>query len=159
MTYTETKMKYDGTVDEYDCRLLEYSPNRVVLFFPLPEDRLVDEVNLRKGDYTIAYYWNDRGYNAYHWVTPEGKTLAYYFNMAENTQIGPSGLSWRDMVVDVICYPDGKSKVLDLDELPVPLDQFEEGRIKRSLDELLVSLSEVTKEIQRETERIRKSLL
>jgi predicted RNA-binding protein associated with RNAse of E/G family len=154
VAYLETKIRYDGTVAEYDCQLIEYSSERVTLFYELPESRVVDAVTLPKGVYTIAYYWKDRPYNVYHWITPHGTTLAYYFNIAEETILQPTTLTWRDMIVDVICYPNGSYSILDQKELPAPIEQFEGGRVKEKLDHLIGSLDEVLEEISKATKRL-----
>jgi predicted RNA-binding protein associated with RNAse of E/G family len=153
VSYREIKMKYDGSIVEYACQLLEYTSERVVLFYVLPASRVVDEVTLPKGTYTIAYYWGGRTFNTYHWITPEGKTLAYYFNLADRTVIQPDLLSWRDLILDVIHYPSGVTKVLDEEELPLPLDQFEDGRVQKSLEELLNSMDEIVREASALTEK------
>jgi predicted RNA-binding protein associated with RNAse of E/G family len=50
-----------------------------------------------------------------------GKTLGYYFNIADQTRIEPGRLSWRDLVVDVLVLPGAPPRVLDEDELPANL--------------------------------------
>jgi protein associated with RNAse G/E len=154
VAYVERKTRYDETVAEYECQLLEYTPERVTLFYELPESRVVDAVTLPKGAYTIAYFWEHRSYNVYHWITPDGTTLAYYFNLAENTIILPTSLSWRDMILDVICYPDGSYRILDEKELPVPLEQFERGKVKKMLDELIDSMESLVEEISQATKKL-----
>lgn len=154
--YIERKAKYDGTVKEYECELLEYTPGRVALFYELPENRTVDTVFLPKGAFTVAYYWPDRPYNVYHWVTPDGQTLAVYFNLATDTIVLPNSLQWKDLILDVITYPDGTSHILDENELPVPLEHFEEGRVKKVLDKLLLSMERTVQEVCDLTEKMLK---
>jgi predicted RNA-binding protein associated with RNAse of E/G family len=153
VSFLEVKKRYDGSVAEYECELLHYSPEKVILFYEMPESRIVDEVTLPKGAYTIAYYWADRDYNAYHWVLPSGETLAFYFNMVEGTVLRPDTLTYRDMIVDVICYEDGKTRVLDEEELQVPLDEFEGGKVKASIEGLFRDLDKTLQELSKETRK------
>lgn len=159
MSFLEIKKRYDGSVAEYHCELLEFTIERIVLFYRLPESRVVDKVTLPKGAYTIAYYWADRDYNAYHWVMPGGETLAFYFNIVEGTELKPDSLTYRDMIVDLIRYPDGTVRLLDEDELPVPLNEFEGGKVKGTIDVLTKEMDKLLKCLSAETVRfLRKQL-
>ena len=58
------------------------------------------------------------------------------------------------MIVDVMVMPDGDYAVLDEDELPAPLDVFENGRVKSSVDQLLRHLDKVMRYLYEETDRL-----
>ncbi|MFK7696589.1 DUF402 domain-containing protein [Paenibacillus sp. HJGM_3] len=142
-TMLERKIKYDGSVVDYECILLEREDNRAVLFYPITksfsvaygaEDR---KLILPNGSYTIAYYWTDRPYNVYVWRDAGGTYIGAYFNIVRNTVLTETEVSFEDLIVDVLLLPAGERYVLDEEELPEPLEEFEEGLANRALHSLL----------------------
>jgi predicted RNA-binding protein associated with RNAse of E/G family len=69
----------------------------------------------------------------YHWLTAAGATLAFYFNLADETAIAPDSLSYRDLTVDLLARPGRPPEVLDQDELPADLDPATRQQIARAL--------------------------
>jgi hypothetical protein len=116
----EQKRALSGKVHSFRCRLAHRDGSSMVVLFVSDRPYRVDTLELPAGTVTLGHFWADRPYNAYHWMDPDGRTLAYYFNIADQTDIGDP-LSWRDLVVDVLLRPDGALKVLDEDELPLDL--------------------------------------
>ena len=151
MDFFEIKRRYDGTESVYRCRLLERSAERVVLLYETTEQHVIDKLVLPKGTSTIGFFWTGRPYNVYHWVSPAGETLGYYFNIVEETVIQDDRLSYRGMIVDVISYPDGSFCILDEDELPTSLERFAGGRVKQAVEGIIQSLGTIIREVNRET--------
>ena len=123
-TIIERKTRLDGSVSEYRCERLSLEVDRhAVLRYVMDRDWVIGDTGivLHPGQITIAHYWSDRPYNVYHWMDTAGKTLGYYFNIADQTRIEPGRLSWRDLVVDVLVLPGAPPRVLDEDELPANL--------------------------------------
>lgn len=89
----------------------------------------VHGVDLPAGTVSFGHFWVDRHYNVYHWVDPAGRTIGFYFNLADQTQISEATLQWRDLVVDILATPAGRLDVLDEDELPAALDAEVAGHI------------------------------
>jgi hypothetical protein len=127
----EVKTLLDGRRKEFACRVIERSPDALVVLFVSdrqyvvaggggygPEAALV----LPAGTVTFGHFWTTRPYNVYHWQTPAGRTLAHYFNLASDTTFGADLLTWRDLTLDVLVAPDAEPRVLDEDELPPDLD-------------------------------------
>lgn len=106
------------------------------------------------GTVTIAYYWDGRPYNVYHWRTPDGRYLGSYFNIVKETSIVENGVSYTDMIIDVMVMPDGSYAVLDEEELPEPLNVFENGFVKRSLEQLLDEVDGLVHYLRNETDRL-----
>ena len=68
--------------------------------------RMLDEAQLEGltlpiDTLSVAYFWESRSYNAYHWVTLDGETLGPYFNVCDETFITPERVERRDLIVDV----------------------------------------------------------
>lgn len=111
-------------------------------------------LHIPSGTVTVAYYWEERPYNVYHWRTPDGTYLGSYFNIVKETSIAKSGVSYTDMIIDVMVMPDGSYTVLDEEELPEPLNVFEKGFVKRSLEQLLADLDRLVHYLRNETDRL-----
>ncbi|WP_054950476.1 DUF402 domain-containing protein [Numidum massiliense] len=158
MKITEKKTRYDRTVVSYDCLFVRRQGDELVLQYEIPEpfDVCVDDrtMHIPALTYTIAFYWEDRPYNVYHWRSPQGEYLGSYVNIVRDTVIAEECVSYTDLIVDVLVFPDGTSHVLDLDELPLPLDTFEDGRVNRDLQQLLLQLADVISYVTVETNRL-----
>jgi uncharacterized protein len=128
----ETKETLDGTRQTFRCRALARRPGEVVVLFLLPEARSVHGHLLPAGTVTFGYFWADRPYNVYHWMTRTGATIAFYVNLVEDTRIEDDTLFFRDLTVDVLLPGDPRlrPRVLDENELPVTLDAATRARIE-----------------------------
>lgn len=153
--YVETKVRLSGERLHFACELLEQRPDRVVLRYALPHAGRVSNVELPAGTLTIAYYWPERPYNVYHWVQPDGSTIAHYFNLSGPATIDDSRVEWQDLVVDVLVTLDGNVQVLDEDELPSWLDDEVREHIAWALGEVIATWPDVI----HETEAVTRQLL
>jgi predicted RNA-binding protein associated with RNAse of E/G family len=52
-------------------------------------------------------------------------------------------LSFEDLIIDVLVFPDGQHYVLDEDELPESLDRFENGFVNKALVDLQNSIDDL----------------
>ena len=154
----ERKIRYDQTIVEHDCILLETKKERHVLFHkietPFSMTASERELTIRKGSYTLAFYWEKCPYNVYIWRDEHGKYLGAYFNIVKNTYITEQVLSFEDLIIDVLVFPDGRYFVLDEDELPKPLAEFEKGDVQASLNSLLEMLDTFLPAILSEKEHL-----
>ncbi len=118
MDVLEVKRTLRGGVHTFPCRAIDMARDRAVLLYTLPQPAKVADLTLPAGTLTIAYYWVGRPYNVYHWISPEGETLAYYFNLSGPVTLTHDTVEWEDLEVDVLVTPDGRARVLDEDRLP-----------------------------------------
>ncbi len=118
----EIKEALHGGRQEFACTPLTVGTDEAVLLYRVPRAGRVADLDLPTGTLSLGYFWTARPYNAYHWLTPEGRTLGLYVNIADRTRIAPEAVSWRDLVLDLLVTPDGRCRVLDEDELPADLD-------------------------------------
>ncbi|HBY93834.1 MAG TPA: hypothetical protein DEP84_07655 [Chloroflexi bacterium] len=137
--FVEVKVRLSGERLHFTCELLEQRPDRVVLRYVLPGAGRVHDVELPAGTMTIAYYWPERPYNVYHWVQPDGRTIAHYFNLSGPATIADDRVEWQDLVVDVLVTPDGRVRVLDEDELPSWLEDEVREHIAWALGEVVAT--------------------
>ncbi|MDF9761555.1 putative RNA-binding protein associated with RNAse of E/G family [Peribacillus simplex] len=156
----ERKTRYDSFVVEHTCLLLKAQNHHVVLFHEIMDAFTMKagpiELNIPTGSYTIAYYWKDRPYNLYIWRDNEGNYLGSYFNIVKNTYMADKLLSFEDLIIDIMVLPDGSHFILDEEELPVPLEQFESGSVKQALNSLLDSIDILLSQIIEESGKLYK---
>ncbi|MFJ7930189.1 DUF402 domain-containing protein [Peribacillus sp. NPDC096448] len=150
----ERKIRYDSLVVEHNCLLLKAQNHHVVLFHEIMDSFTMKagpiKLTIPIGSYTIAYYWKDRPYNLYIWRDNEGNYLGSYFNIVKNTYMADKLVSFEDLIIDILVLPSGAHFILDKEELPVPLEQFESGSVEQALNSLLdsidISLSQIIEE-------------
>lgn len=143
----EVKHTLGGERKEFACQLLEEAPGEAILLYELAQAVSLRGLHLPAGTRTVAYYWEDRPYNLYHWIHPEGTTLAYYFNIATGTRIWGDRVEWHDLGVDLLVAPGQSARFLDEDELPEDLDARLWGVIWRAKAELLKEHPRIIEEI------------
>lgn len=149
MPFAEIKRRLDGTLAKFECRLVHREPGHVVIRHEITgQGGEVAGIGLPDGTVTYAYYWTDRLYNVYHWLLPDGTTAGYYFNLADQTEIGKDHVAWRDLVVDVLVAPDGRCQVLDEDELPADLGPALRAKIECAKADILQNKKRLVEEIE-----------
>ncbi len=137
MRIIEEKIHYDGRIDRVECLLLREDEEEIILLYRIPREYKTQHMHLTPGTFTIAYYYMDKPYNLYHWVSPQGDSLGYYFNFVKDVYRKDGLLSYTDLIVDILVRNDGSHILLDLEELPCPLDEFEGGRVKDAIENFL----------------------
>ena len=118
MKYLEHKSRPDGRTQDFACELVLRQAGLAVLRFILPHANRIGPLALPAGGLTYGFFWEGRPYNLYWWLTPDGRTLGYYFNLGDHLTIGPDELSWRDLGVDILVVPGHDPLILDGEEVP-----------------------------------------
>jgi len=134
------KQDYFGrNIWEYSGNLLESYENRIVIeaYFDRA-DTPVDKITLQPGDKFIETYFLDRWFNIYEIQDPlDGTLKAWYCNISFPPEFVDNTLVYRDLELDLLVYPDGTQKVLDLDEFnDLPLDPQVRRSALQALNEL-----------------------
>lgn len=152
----EIKITLTGERQEFVSRVLDRSANHVVVLYPIRARRRVAGLVLPRGAVTYGYFWRDRPYNVYHWMTAGGRTLGFYVNLADRVTFRPGVVEWQDLAVDLLFSPDG-SRVQILDEAEAALappeirTRIEAARIHvlQQRDELLAEVAAATALLRR----------
>jgi len=118
----EIKQTLTGGEKRFDCLRLAGGRTHAVLLWIAPEPMHVHGVDLPAGTISFGHFWSDRFYNVYHWLDADGRTIGFYFNIADRTRIAETELAWRDLVIDVLATPAGRLDLLDEDELPAVVE-------------------------------------
>ncbi len=154
----ERKIRYDSRIVEHKCILHKIDQLKIVLFHKIEKtfSMMADqrEITIPKGSYTIAYYWIDQPYNLYFWKDEKGNYIGSYFNIVRNTKVTDKMVSFEDLLVDVLVLPEGESFILDEDELPEPLYQFENGYVQKALNSLLGVMNNLIHNAKVETDSL-----
>lgn len=136
----ERKVRYDGTTVDVKTTRIQQTERalKLVHYNEVAFTMNVEDASLtvEQGDITYAYYWIDRPYNLYIWFRNQTYIGAYY-NIVGATTITADMVQFDDWIVDVLVLPNGQCFVLDEDELPCSLDQFENGLAQQYLNEAL----------------------
>jgi len=143
---TVLKLKPTGEVIwSYTGRRLEQAGSRLVLeaFFDL-DDRQNDGMIFARGDRFIETYYTDRWYNIFKIYSRDDNSLrGWYSNIARPAQFSGNTVSYVDLALDLLVFPDGRQVVLDEDEFAaLDLPEAEKTTARQALAELQASFRE-----------------
>jgi Uncharacterized domain/protein associated with RNAses G and E len=102
----------------YAGRVLARRTNRVLLEALFNRDELpLDQLMLHRGDRFVELYFSDRWYNIFeiHDISDD-RIKCWYCNISYPAEIQDGTVSYRDLALDLLVYPDGRQLVLDEDE-------------------------------------------
>ena len=125
----------------YRGRILENSSSSLLIeaFFNHP-DLPLHGITLRQNDRFIERYFQDRWYNIFEIHDREDDHLkGWYCNITEPAEVKDGKISYVDLALDVLVYPDGGGYlVLDQDEFDaLSLEQSTRENALNALDELI----------------------
>ncbi len=87
-TITEIKHTLAGERKTFDCELLHRSPGEAVVIYRMPRDVQLEDIELRRGTLSLGYFWQDRPYNAYHWIDERFDSVALYLSYSPRRDNG-----------------------------------------------------------------------
>ena len=158
----ERKIRYDGTTIDHACLLIEAQQDKIILYHEVQYSFTMaandKKLTIPKGSYTVAYYWGNRPYNLYVWRDQDGGYLGSYFNIVKNTCITDEVVSFEDLIFDIMILPSGEFFILDEDELPESLEQFEDGYVEKALHTVKNTIQESLPKIISETATLYKKI-
>jgi uncharacterized protein len=123
----------------YKGSVLERTTDSVLLeaFFNRP-DRVFHDILLAEGDRFIEKYYSDRWYNIFEIHDRVTTTLkGWYCNVTYPAVFENGKVSYIDLALDLLVYPDGRQLVLDEDEFDdLHLNEADAVRARNALSEL-----------------------
>ena len=154
----ERKRYLDGREVTFACQLVAMEKGFGILKYVLAQAWHARDLTLPPGTVTYAFYWTARPYNLYWWQDPDGVTLGYYFNLADEVRLSPQAFVWHDLVIDVLVQPAAPGEawqvhVLDEDELPAALDQDLQAYVASARAQVLQHYPDVIREARQALER------
>ena len=144
---TEKKRSITGKINSFDCELIVLKESFGILRYIIKRDAAVSSILLAPGMETHAVYWTHRPYNVYRWIRPEGGILGTYINIGDCFRLSPGLFTWRDLVVDILIFPNGKVEVLDEHEIPVEIDPDVMCYIKSATSMVLADSQNILSEV------------
>ncbi len=137
---TVIKQDYLGNENwRYSGNLITRKQGEIVIeaFFDR-EDTLVEGIVLRRGDRFVETYYSDRWYNIYEiHDRANGNLKCWYCNICYPAVIAEARITYKDLALDLLVYPDRKQEVLDEDEFSnLPLPREVQAAARKALLEL-----------------------
>lgn len=117
--FREVKHHYNKPTETFGCELLDWSERRIVLKY-VSEHAWVHrglDMTFPPATTTIGTYWRGRGYVVWQMYGPDGALLGYYVHIVEPVTIAADAVEYRDALVDIWFWPNGRHRVVDEDEL------------------------------------------
>jgi len=102
----------------YSGRLLEQGSSRIVLeaYFDR-QDMDLHGMLLSRGDRFVETYYTDRWYNIFEIHAREDDSLrGWYCNITQPASFNGSTITYVDLALDLLVFPDGRKLILDEDE-------------------------------------------
>ena len=110
-TQRQETWRYQGRIlsQDADSMLIEAFFNR--------DDLPFHGITLRENDRFIERYYTNRWYNIFEiHDRDDDRVKAWYCNVTTPAEIEPGRISYVDLALDLLVYPDGSYLVLDEDE-------------------------------------------
>jgi len=113
----------------YRGEVLQWTEKTVLLQAYFDRDDLdVNGLSMVRGDRFVEVYFSDRWFNLFEIHDREQDALkGFYCNITYPAIIGDGEVSYIDLALDLLVFPDGRQKVLDEDEFA----QLELGEMDR----------------------------
>src|ERR1700674_2743116 len=137
-------LKYDGAEHRrWSAKLTRREGSLIVLDAAFEFDvqhHLLGDIQC--GTRTIEYYWLDRWYNVFGFLSSDGSTRLFYCNVNKPPKFENDVLTYIDLDIDILVQPDFAYQVLDLKEFAENAGRYGyEEEIKRqahaAVDELI----------------------
>ena len=116
--------RYTGTVIQQNARQVQLEA-----FFNRPDTPFY-EIWLNQGDRFVETFYSDRWYNIFAiYDCHDGRLKGWYCNLSYPAELLDGVVSYVDLALDLLVYPDGRQVVLDQDEfdalnLPADIQQL-----------------------------------
>jgi protein associated with RNAse G/E len=141
---TVNSRKYDGTIRKsWTCDLIEDADGLITAVGRFDSDIDHPDLGLIKaGTLSYEYFWFDRWYNIFKFVSDEGLLRNYYCNICMPPKFSNGVLDYVDLDIDVIVDAEFSYRILDENEFATnakrygyPAELCE--RVQTTLQELL----------------------
>ncbi|MGD0709530.1 MAG: DUF402 domain-containing protein [Anaerolineaceae bacterium] len=123
----------------YEGKIIRHVPGGVVLEAYFNRDDLpFNGTTFKRNDKFIEGYYTDRWYNIYEIYDRDTQALkCWYCNVSYPAEIVDGQISYVDLALDLLVFPDGRQLVLDEDEFAaLQLPEVERQQARKSLTEL-----------------------
>jgi len=123
----------------YRGRIISRDPSSLLVeaFFNI-DDRPFHGITIRRDDRAIERYFSDRWYNIFEIHDCDDDRLkAWYCNVTKPANFSPGKITYVDLALDVLVYPDWEYITLDHDEFEaLNLDSVNHEKALKALENL-----------------------
>lgn len=123
----------------YRGQLVEQDSNRIVLeaYFDR-QDMVLHGMMFGKGDRFVETYYTDRWYNLFEIHAREDDRLrGWYCNITRPATFDGLTITYEDLALDLLVFPDGRQIILDEDEfLELDVNPDVKRKARQALEEL-----------------------
>ncbi len=149
----ETKHTLDGRAQTFSCSAVLLSERLAVVRFEHSGAREVGGFRIPAGSHTLGFFWRWRPYNCYRMAGPDGRVIAYRFDVVDRVRISADHVSYHDLLLDIWVSPAGETSVEDEDEVEAAtaaglLSRAQRERIERTQRWLIGSHRRVVAEVE-----------
>jgi uncharacterized protein len=124
----------------YDATVMQVFPEGVLVeaFFNRPDDLPFHGITFHPGDLFLEMYYLERRYNIYEVYDRETRELkCWYCNASRPVEIEDSKISYVDLALDLLVFPDGIQLLLDEEEFAsLIIDDQEREETLQAMKEL-----------------------
>jgi len=137
-TQHEEVWRYPGRIIARDLHSV-----LVEAFFNI-DDRPFHGITLRTNDRSIERYYSNRWYNIFEIHDRDDDRLkAWYCNVTSPAVFNPGKITYIDLALDILVYPDRDYLILDEDEFDaLDLDDYSRQKALQALDALKTIVEE-----------------
>ncbi len=117
-TVTVNSLKYDNSIRRtWSAQIKQETEDRLVLEGSFETDVEHHDLGLiSAGTISVETYWFTRWYSIFRFLTPDGGLRNYYCNVNMPPVFSGSTLSYIDLDLDVVVWPNGRHSILDAAE-------------------------------------------
>ena len=141
---TVNSRKYDGTIRKsWTCELVEKDDELIVAVGRFDADVNHSDLGLiTQGTVSHEYFWLDRWYNVFRFVTADGAFRNYYCNVCMPPQFSEDVIDYVDLDVDVLVHADFSYRILDRDDFETNAELYNypdeiRDRVEAALKDLM----------------------
>jgi protein associated with RNAse G/E len=137
-TQREEVWRYPGRIIAKDTHSV-----LVEAFFNI-DDRPFHGITLRTNDRSIERYYSNRRYNVFKIHDRDDDRLkAWYCNVTSPAEFSPGKITYIDLALDILVYPNGDFLILDEDEFDaLDLDEYSRQKALQALGTLKTIVEE-----------------
>ncbi len=125
--------RYEGCIlkQEPDSLLIEAKFNR--------DDLQFHGITLKRNDRFLERYYKDRWYNIFEMHDRVDDHLkGWYCNVTKPAEFKPGEITYVDLALDLLVFPDMEFLILDEDEFTtMKIDEVSRNKAQQALDELI----------------------
>ena len=143
---TINSRKYDGTIRKsWTCELIEEVDDLIVAVGRFDTDVNHSDLGLiTQGTLSYEYFWRDRWYNIFRFVTADGAFRNFYCNICMPPEFSKGVLDYVDLDIDVLVDADFSYRILDRDDFEMNAELFNYPiHVRDQVEEALQALLEL----------------